>query len=217
MKDGSGTLAFEDGKVIQKGMWKEDAFIESSKRRSYVSAGMSIFESVLPDQDFWSEGESTYLPPVGISFDYGVTNNINLGIYVGYTNHRLSSLATRLHAIDESFQTASTEIDYSFLLTAARVTYNLHIFEKANVVPYLGGIVGYSFVTENINRSGTEESDAAISSMIRSEAGYSNSLESDVIYNLFGGIRVYPLKNLGLFAEGGLGFSNLSAGVTYRF
>ena len=216
LKDGSGVLAYENGKVIQKGMWKADSFIESSKTRSYVNAGMSIFESILPDQNFWSVSESSYLLPVGVSFDYGVTNELNIGLFVGYAYHNLSSTNMRLD--NDISNLASTDIDYTFILSGARVTYNLHLFDNASIIPYIGGSVGYNFITEKISVDGTEESAESIQAIIRKEAGYQdNAPESEFSYSAFGGVRVFPLENIGIFAEGGFGFTNLSAGLTYRF
>lgn len=184
-KNGKGVLSTEDGKVLEKGKWVDDEFVDPAAiRYSYINVGSSLLADFAPDIPV--VGEATCINPTQVSFDYGVTPFLTVGAFINY-----SSISVRPSIEVEDF-------NYSYITPGGRVTAVLNLFSSDRVIPYVGGQLGYSIAS-----GGPTNSQLGIA-------------ESGLSYMIYGGVRSFLTQNIGLFAEGGIGQSNVNLGISYR-
>jgi hypothetical protein len=184
-KNGKGELTTEDGKVLERGKWVNDEFVDPAAiRYSYINIGSSLLSNFAPDIPV--VGEATCINPTQISFDFGITPFLTVGAFVNY-----SSISVR-----PSSEVA--DFNYSYITPGGRVTAVLNVFSSDRVIPYVGGQLGYSIAS----------------------GGPSNTAlgmaESELNYMVYAGIRSFFTDHIGLFAEGGIGQSNVNVGLSYR-
>lgn len=77
------------------------------------------------------------MPPVGLSFEVGVSDKISVGAYGGYASAKL----------DWGF---GGEWKYSYILAAARGSYHFD-FNVENLDPYVGAMLGYNIASVKVN------------------------------------------------------------------
>ena len=137
---------------------------------------------------------NTTIPPLSVSFDYGVKDNlingengsISVGGYIGYT---ASSVAFG----DSKYRT-------SYAILGARGAFHYQVMPKLDT--YGGIMLGYNVTSSSW--SGTVVPGAALSS-------------NGFIHNTFLGARYFFKENIGAFAEAGYGIAYLNLGVTCKF
>jgi hypothetical protein len=113
---------------------------EFQKGQIDVNAGIGIFSTL--NANFNEAGVSDVakskwtLPPISLSADYGITNQVSVGVYVGAARSTISVYG------DE------TEKD-KFIIVGLRGLYHLETIEKADV--YAGGMLGLVSITATQN------------------------------------------------------------------
>lgn len=147
-KNGQGELTTEDGKVLERGKWVNDEFVDPAAiRYSYINVGTSLVSDFAPDIPV--VGEATCINPTQVSFDFGVTPFLTVGAFVNY-----SSISVRP-------STEVADFNYSYITPGGRVTAVLNVFSSDRVIPYVGGQIGYSIASGGPSNSqlGIAESD----------------------------------------------------------
>ena len=138
---------------------------------------------------FGAAGSATF-PPINLSGDYGVTDNISVGGLIGYTAYKE----------DFSFFGGSGSWTYTYLIIGARGAYHFDVSEDFDL--YAGAMLGYNVAS--VNYEGT-----ALFGVTEPSVG-------GVAIGIFGGARYHFSENLGAFAELGYSVGYLNLGATYR-
>lgn len=149
-----------------------------------VNVGVGL-GSVLPN---------TTIPPLSVSFDYGVKDNlingengsISAGGYIGYTASSISILDSKLRT--------------SYAILGARGAFHYQFMPKLDT--YAGIMLGYR---------------VASSSWSGSEVAGTAQSASQFDYSTYAGARYFFTDNIGAFAEAGYGVAYLNLGVTCKF
>lgn len=181
---------------------------ENMKKITILSALLFLFAVTLSAQNY-EEGDMNLnagigigsamtgdlkLPPISASFEYGLAENIGVGVYFGYAT------------AGEEYNLSngnSYRWDYQYIVMGARGAY--HFFAEDNFDAYGGLMLGFnlasaSFSSDDIEERFVEEVDAG---------GFT--------YSLFAGARYYFNYRFGVFGELGYGVSFLNLGVTLGF
>ena len=135
----------------------------------------------------------TTIPPLSVSFDYGVKDNlingengsISAGGYIGYT------------ASSIDFGVSKYRTSYAIL--GARGAFHYQFMPKLDT--YAGIMLGYRVAS---SWSGSEVAGTAQSA-------------SQFDYSTYAGARYFFTENIGAFAEAGYGVAYLNLGVTCKF
>jgi outer membrane protein W len=134
--------------------------------------------------------------PVAVSYERGITDNIGLGVQLGYSSYGGTWLQS---GYDYSYR-------YSTLSIMARGAYHFNVRNR-NFDPYIGIGLGYS----NFNVNYTSDSPGFNS------AASDISIGSPLTYQLFVGARYMFNDNFGIYGEAGYGLSLLNVGLTLGF
>lgn len=106
---------------------QKESGLSFDKSTSYLHAGIGF------GGGFYS-GTIT-LPPVSVSYEKAVTENISVGAIVGYSSSRYNYLGT-------------DEFKYTYILIGARGNYHFATSEKFD--PYAGLTLGYNIVSVSV-------------------------------------------------------------------
>jgi outer membrane protein W len=139
---------------------------------------------------FIDAGLNSKLPPVGLTFDYGITDKFSAGGYAG--------IATA----SQGFHSSGTTTTYRFryFLFTGRGSY--HFFTRERLDPYAGIALGYNAVS---------------SSTSGPNYGTVSSTAEGAIWGIYLGARYSFHEQYGVFAELGTTIAYLSLGGSYRF
>lgn len=138
---------------------------------------------------FGAAGSATF-PPINISGDYGITDNISVGGLIGYTAYKEDF---------NFFGTAGTWT-YTYLIVGARGAYHFDVTDEFDL--YAGAMLGYNIAS--VSYEGTDF------------PGITEPSVGGVALGIFGGARYHFTENLGAFAELGYSVGYLNLGATYR-
>ncbi|TNE26932.1 MAG: hypothetical protein EP346_13490 [Bacteroidetes bacterium] len=166
----------------------------SAQRRRGFAEGQSDLNLGIGFVTFGLKGDVT-VPPVSISYEYGISDNIGVGLFAVYTASSFDFGA--------SFGvTGAPEIQYTYGMFAARGSYHFKLLKGLDT--YAGLMVGYNKVTVDYDKDDFN--------------GMSPSLDlSGIIYGFHAGGRYHFTKNLGAFLEIGYGVSAVNLGLTAKF
>ena len=134
---------------------------------------------------------SLSIPPLSVSLDYGVADNlingnngsISVGGFVGYAASSFSGWTT-------------DKVTVSYAALGARGAFHYQFAPKLDT--YAGLMLSYDIVSSSYD---------AFSNYIKS---------SHIDWSLFLGARYFFTEKIGAFAELGYGFYNLNLGVTFK-
>ncbi|MGB1031299.1 MAG: hypothetical protein ACPGWM_01730 [Flavobacteriales bacterium] len=132
---------------------------------------------------------NTAIPPIALSADYGVTDNIAIGGYLGYAAAKEEILGY--------------EWKYSYTIIGARGTYHLDRSDDLDL--YGGALLGY------VIGKVTLESDQELGPL------FVEPTVGGVGYSFFVGGRYMFSEKVGAFGELGYGISLLTLGLTAKF
>ena len=135
------------------------------------------------------------VPPISVSLDYGMSKELSVGVYAGYS----SSKDTIIKASPPIFP-EDAGIKYGYTLLGVRGSYHFNL-ENKKIDAYGTVMFGYNIVSASIFGLG-EETFAAKAS-----------------YTAFGaslGIRYFFTPNIALFGEAGYGVEYIKAGLSFK-
>lgn len=135
---------------------------------------------------------SNYGLPIGASLDFGITDNISLGAYLGY--------ASKTEELGFGF--VSYKWNYTAILMGARAAYHLKLVD--NLDTYGGVLLGYNYGSVSLqgDRNG----------FFGAEPEYGGLAWAGFI-----GGRYRFSERMGAFAELGYGIAILQAGLNVKF
>lgn len=131
------------------------------------------------------------IPPVGVSYEVGIKDNISIGGYLGY-----SASKNEVSVVGSTWAWK-----YTYIIVGARGAYHLDI-DNDKIDPYGGLLLGYNIASVKWDGSGNDPGTAA------SAGGFT--------YSLFVGSRYAFTEKLGAFAELGYGISWLQLGLNLK-
>jgi hypothetical protein len=162
----------------------------NASAQAYEQGGKQLNVGIGLGSTLTGSGLSSTVPPLGISFEYGLKEKISIGGYLGYAG-----------AKSESFGWKWT---YNYIVFGARGSYHFATSDKLD--PYVGAIIGYNAASVSVEKpAGYTGPDLAAAS-----AG-------GVIIGGHLGARYMFTDQLGAFGELGYGIAFLQLGVTAKF
>jgi opacity protein-like surface antigen len=134
--------------------------------------------------------------PVALSYERGITDNIGLGVAIGYSSYGGTWLQT---GYDYNYR-------WTTLSIMARGAYHFNVRNR-QFDPYAG--VGIGFLKYNYK---WESNDPGFN-----EGAYNINIGTPLGYQIFLGARYMFNDNFGAYAEVGYGLSVANAGITLAF
>ena len=151
-----------------------------SKGDQFVQAGVGFGSAYI------GSGLNRGLPPVHVSYEYGITDKIGVGGLIGTTSARSGKFS------------GGGEYKYSYTIVGGRVAY--HFYEKEKLDLYGGAMLGY-----NIASVKYKGSHSALVPVAHANGG--------LAVGAFVGARYFIHEKFHLMAEAGYTISFISVGI----
>lgn len=157
------------------------AFVNAQHEQGQINAniGVGIGSS-------FSAG-SLSLPPLSVSVDYGYSDQISIGGYIGYV------------ASKEDFAFLNYSWKYTYMIVGVRGAYHLDLVDGIDT--YGGILLGYNIASVKYEGSMT---------------GIPEPKVGGIAYAGFVGGRYHFSEKIGAFAELGYGITFLNLGLTFK-
>lgn len=153
---------------------------------------------------FVGAGVKASMPPVSVSVDYGVSEKISIGGYIGYSNAKSEKYSYSTFGANFTPKTVDYQWKYSYIIVGVRGAY--HFYQNDKIDAYGGALLGYNIASVNL-----ETNDNSIENSIpKVNAG-------GVAWSAFLGARYRFSPKMGLFGELGYGISILNLGLNLKF
>jgi opacity protein-like surface antigen len=165
---------------------------------NFLKTGLKIFKP-LPGYSFSSLG------PIYGKVEYGVSDNIGLGINFAYVTHH-AKWTFNNPTTGNPYTAHIDRIGYS-----ANARLNYHFANGEKIDPYVGVGMGYRSAIWDIGDDDAQyDPEDLVTFMANNQSKASVGFETTV------GVRYYPIPTLGIFGEVGMAKSFLQFGVNYR-
>jgi hypothetical protein len=142
-------------------------------------------------------GYRSILPPLNVSYEKGITENIGVGAYLGYASSRYDY---------DGFANLDYHWRYNYVILGARGAYHYDLFKKPKLDTYGGLMLGFTFANARFHSD-----DPTID-----EANYSSPASGGITWSGFLGARYQFKPKLGAYAELGYGVSWLNLGLRMK-
>ena len=192
MSAGSSTMGATVGKIFDFGVKgvingklndnSEITPMAYNKGEISLNAGIGFVNFLTSDQ--------TETPPLSVTVDYGLSDEVSLGFYLGYASSSVSNYnyrSTNYYPYYYSYNSTSTT---SYLIIGARGIY--HFGTTGKFDPYGGAMLGYNNISGDYG----------------SISGF--------IFTPFLGTHYYFSKKFGVFGELGYGVALITLGATIK-
>jgi hypothetical protein len=141
-------------------------------------------------------GYSTKIPPVSVSYEYGIKDelfdeksSLGIGAYLGYAANKYA------------YSGNNYGLDYTYFILGARGSLHYQLVDKLDT--YGGLMLGYNSVgSKRYGEWGNIQYNAS---------------NSALLWSLYIGGRYYFTEKIGAFAELGYGIAYLQLGVSFKF
>ncbi|MGZ3901804.1 MAG: hypothetical protein ACXVDC_15865 [Bacteroidia bacterium] len=164
---------------------------------------------------FITRGYTRSLPAISTSIEYGITDEIIIGGYLGYTGATYNYYGTEWcdngnhygNPYGEFYNYTDT-YSWNYYIIGIRGAYHFSRFiknEKLDV--YLGGLFGNNFAHYTYRTN----------SVCNDHYSYVNRTSAGFIFSVYGGARYRFTEHVGAFAELGYGISYLTVGLNLKF
>lgn len=175
--------AFKDGtNVIQVGIGFPNLLAESS-------SAYSLFGTV----------STSTTPPIHIGFEHGITDNISVGGYFGYTAQKISWDYTNTNPV------VTQTISNSWIILGARGNY--HFATSESFDPYAGVFLGYFIASSSITSTDPNYGFGTTISGAASTVGFGAQI----------GFNYYFSDSFGAHVELGYGLAIFNVGLSLKF
>lgn len=144
---------------------------------------------------FYDGTAKASLPPIGASLEFGITEKISVGGYIGY-----SSATSEFSFVDFTGSGTTTyDWTYSYTIVGVRGSYHFAV-NNSKLDPYAGVMLGYNVASVDLDGFG----------------GASPSV-GGLAYSAYLGARYRFSEKIGVFAELGYGIAYLQLGLNVKF
>lgn len=145
------------------------------------------------------------LPTFNASAEYGITNAIGIGGYLGYTSFKYTYAYRDFN--NNGWYDYTDQYKWSFFIIGIRGAYHFDEFIKIDKLDVYGGLMlGYNIASLNYTSTDPYHGTAVYGSAY---GGFA--------WSLFGGARYRFTDNVGVFGELGYGISVLNIGLNLKF
>lgn len=144
----------------------------------------------------YGSGYRSVIPPINISYEKGMTENIGVGAYLGYATSKYEYNGVGL----------DYEWRYSYLIIGARGAYHYDLFKEPKLDTYGGLMLGY-----NISKARFHSNDPLLN-----EDDYTAPSSGGFTWSGFLGARYQFQEKLGAYAELGYGVAYLNLGLRVK-
>ncbi len=149
---------------------------------------------------------SRYSPPLNTSLDFGVTENISVGIYFAYTQAKFRWVGSDLH--QGILYNYTYTYKYKFFIPGIRGAYHFgDLIGEENIDVYAGLMLGNSF----LRRTYTYEDPYKTRN-----AYYTDSYDGGFVLGLYAGGRYFFTDKIGVYGEFGWGVTYGNIGLTIK-
>ncbi|MBK9290717.1 MAG: outer membrane beta-barrel protein [Bacteroidetes bacterium] len=159
-------------------MWNVASFAQFEKGQKDLNIGLGLGAR-------FAAGSVT-MPPVSVSFEVGINDNISVGGYAGYT----SSV--------QDFSALNYKWKYSYIIIGAKGAYHYPLVD--NIDTYGGIMLGYNIANVSLEGSVNLPTPSA----------------GGLTYSGYVGGRYHFGEKFGVFGELGYGISWITAGLTLK-
>lgn len=145
---------------------------------------------------FYGSGYSSILPPINLSYEKGITENIGVGGYIGYASSRYNS----------SILGSDYYWRYNDIIFGARGAYHYDLFKSPKLDTYGGLMLGYTY-----SKTSFHSNDPLLNGN-----SYTAPSGGGFTWSGFVGTRYQFKPKLGAYAELGYGISWLNLGLRLK-
>jgi energy-converting hydrogenase Eha subunit B len=173
-----------------------------------LNLGLGIGNTVI------GPGSSGVLPPVSASLEFGITNDISIGGYLGFTK------ASYLYYGNDwcgngpgnghgNYYNYTDTYTWTYLIAGVRGAYHFGRFIKIDKLDvYAGLMLGNDFASSNYSTN----------SVCPDHVRYNyNNTYGGFVFALYGGARYRFTNHFGVFGELGYGVTYLNVGLNFKF
>lgn len=189
---------------------QQDTYESSIKGRKILGIGTTIKSNryLQGNNDIYKE----------LTFDYGLGNYISAGIFIGHQVRNYSFVSIHQNSGLNIYEYSQTFIPMG-LKTSIHITSFLHDPLGLDINPHKWDIYVMYFAGLNHNSVDDKFDRNAVSPENQIDYRFYHTDEDmNYVAGLMTGIRYYPLKNFGVFLEGGLGpMGNFNLGISTRY
>lgn len=146
---------------------------------------------------FYGSGYRTVLPPLNVSYEKGITENIGVGAYAGYASSRYNY---------NGFNNYDYHWTYNYIILGARGAYHYDLFKNPKLDTYGGLMLGFTIAKAKFHSNDP----------LYDESLYSSPGSGGLTWSGFLGARYQFKENLGAYAELGYGVSVLNLGLRMK-
>jgi len=143
---------------------------------------------------FYGSGYRTVLPPLNVSYEKGITENIGVGAYAGYASSRYNYGFSDYHWT------------YNYLIFGARGVYHYDLFKNPKLDTYGGIMLGFTIANAKFHSDNP----------LYKESDYTSPASGGLTWSGFVGARYQFKEKLGAYAELGYGVSVLNLGIRLK-
>lgn len=183
--------------------------MSNSNAQSFAKQQIDINFGVGIGNTFIKTGASKVFPAISTSFDYGITDAISLGAYLGYSSATYNFFGRNFcPSGNGNYFDYTDTYKYKFSIIGLRGAYHFAKFinsDKTDV--YLGAMAG-----TNLVQSTYSTNDPCAEHVALPVQKY-NAL----IFSGYAGIRYRFTENIGIFAELGYGITYATLGINFKF
>jgi Outer membrane protein beta-barrel domain len=145
----------------------------------------------------YGSGYRSILPPLNVSYEKGITDNIGVGGYIGYATSRYNY---------DGFNDLDYNWRYTNIILGARAAYHYDLFKKPKLDTYAGAMLGF-----NIARARFRSDNPLLN-----DNDYTSPSSGGLIWSGYIGARYQFKEKLGAYAELGYGVAWLNLGLRFK-
>lgn len=154
----------------------------------------------------WGRHYASYMPPLSLAADFGVTNNVSIGGFLAYSRAKWKYVGNDVH--QGNLYNYSYSYNYKFYIVGVRGAYHFgDLIKEEKLDAYVGGMLGNSFLRYSFTYEDPYKQRVDV---------YSQSYGGGFVWGLYGGGRYFLSDNIGLYGEFGWGVSYANIGLTIK-
>jgi len=146
---------------------------------------------------FYGGGFRSVLPPINVSYEKGITENIGVGAYAGYASSRYNYAG---------YDNLNYHWTYNYILLGARGAYHYDVFKNPKLDTYGGLMLGFTIANARFHSDNP----------LLNESNYTSPASGGFTWSGFVGARYQFKEKLGGYAELGYGVSVLNIGLRLK-
>lgn len=154
----------------------------------------------------WGRYSSSFFPPINTSLDYGVHENVSVGLYLAYTQAKYKWVGNDWH--QGNYYTYSYTYKYKFYIAGVRGAYHFgDLIGEEKLDVYAGLMLGNAFLRRTYTYEDPYKTRAEY---------YNDSYDGGFVLGLYGGGRYFFSDKIGVYGEFGWGVTYGNIGLTIK-